>query len=113
MRRRCRPARVITAAPIAGRPVTGAQSGAGPLSPRFDTALVLSADLHRRQVRKGSQTPYLAHLLAVAGLVLEQGGSEDEAIAGLLHDAVEDQGGPPTLARIRSTFGDRVTTTAL
>ncbi len=82
--------------------------GCGPLSPRFDEAVGLAADLHRAQVRKGTNVPYLAHLLAVAALVLEQGGDEDEAIASLLHDAVEDQGGQPTLIRIRERFGERV-----
>jgi hypothetical protein len=67
------------------------------LSGRFDAALDLAADLHRTQMRKSSDIPYLAHLLAVAGLVLEHGGTENEAIAGLLHDAVEDQGGAPVL----------------
>jgi (p)ppGpp synthase/HD superfamily hydrolase len=76
------------------------------LSGRFDAALKLASDLHRTQMRKSSDIPYLAHLLGVAGLVLEHGGSEDEAIAGLLHDAVEDQGGKPTLELIRREFGD-------
>ncbi|RME37216.1 MAG: bifunctional (p)ppGpp synthetase/guanosine-3',5'-bis(diphosphate) 3'-pyrophosphohydrolase, partial [Deltaproteobacteria bacterium] len=67
------------------------------LGARFEAALVYAAQLHRQQVRKGSQTPYLAHLLAVTALVLEAGGDEDEAIAALLHDAVEDQGGYQTL----------------
>jgi len=78
------------------------------LSGRFDAALKLASDLHRTQMRKSSDIPYLAHLLAVAGLVLEHGGSESEAIAGLLHDAVEDQGGQPTLELIRLEFGDEV-----
>jgi (p)ppGpp synthase/HD superfamily hydrolase len=78
------------------------------LSPRFDQALLLASDLHRRQGRKGSQTPYFAHLMAVTALVLENGGDEDTAIAALLHDAVEDQGGAPTLALIAERFGPRV-----
>ncbi|HEB57737.1 MAG TPA: HD domain-containing protein [Gammaproteobacteria bacterium] len=78
------------------------------LSERFDEALLLAADLHRTQTRKGSEVPYLDHLLGVASLVIEHGGDEDEVIAALLHDAVEDQGGEPTLARIREAFGDRV-----
>jgi (p)ppGpp synthase/HD superfamily hydrolase len=78
------------------------------LSGRFDAALKLASDLHRAQMRKSTDIPYLAHLLAVAGLVLEHGGTEDEAIAGLLHDAVEDQGGQPTLEVIRRGFGDEV-----
>jgi (p)ppGpp synthase/HD superfamily hydrolase len=75
------------------------------LSERFDQALVLASSLHRKQVRKASGVPYVAHLLAVASLVLEEGGSEDMAIAALLHDAAEDQGGEETLAEIASAFG--------
>jgi (p)ppGpp synthase/HD superfamily hydrolase len=78
------------------------------LSGRFDQALLLAADLHREQERKGSGTPYLSHLLGVAAIALQYGASEEEAIAALLHDAVEDQGGPPTLERIRGQFGERV-----
>lgn len=79
-----------------------------PLGPRFTEAVSLAAELHADQRRKGTDTPYLGHLLGVAALVIDDGGDEDEAIAALLHDAVEDQGGPPTLARIRERFGDRV-----
>jgi (p)ppGpp synthase/HD superfamily hydrolase len=71
-------------------------------------ALVYAAELHERQMRKGTRIPYVAHLMSVASLVLEDGGDEDEAIAGLLHDAVEDQGGRSTLDVIRSRFGRRV-----
>ena len=78
------------------------------LGPRFEEALTYAARLHREQVRKGSGVPYLSHLLGVAGIALEHGASEDEAIAALLHDAVEDQGGAPTLAEIRRRFGDTV-----
>ncbi len=78
------------------------------LTRRFDLALQFASGLHHRQVRKGTQIPYVAHLLSVCALVLENGGNEDEAIAALLHDAVEDQGGPPTLAIIRRLFGDAV-----
>jgi (p)ppGpp synthase/HD superfamily hydrolase len=78
------------------------------LTERFDGAFTLASDLHRSQMRKSSAIPYLSHLLAVTALVLENGGSEDEAIAGLLHDAVEDQGGQATLDRIRREFGDVV-----
>ena len=63
------------------------------LDARFLAAVALAAELHEGQVRKGTGVPYLAHPLGVASLVLEAGGAEDEAIAGLLHDAVEDQGG--------------------
>jgi (p)ppGpp synthase/HD superfamily hydrolase len=78
------------------------------LSDRFDQALRRACELHRSQFRKGTEIPYLSHLLAVASLVLEDGGDEDQAIAALLHDAAEDQGGRPTLDSIRSEFGDRV-----
>jgi (p)ppGpp synthase/HD superfamily hydrolase len=78
------------------------------LTGRFDAALQLASDLHRTQMRKSTDIPYVAHLLAVAGLVLEHGGTEDEAIAGLLHDAVEDQGGKATAEHIRRQFGDTV-----
>lgn len=78
------------------------------LSESFYHALQLAFELHRDQQRKGSGVPYLSHLLSVAALVLEAGGDEEEAIAGLLHDAVEDQGGLETLARIRAGFGERV-----
>lgn len=81
------------------------------LSERFDRALAYATDLHRQQRRKGTDIPYVAHLLSVAALVLEHGGSEDQAIAALLHDAVEDQGGDEPAARleeIRRAFGDAV-----
>jgi (p)ppGpp synthase/HD superfamily hydrolase len=78
------------------------------LTTRFDDALAYAAELHRAQERKGSGIPYVGHLLSVASLVIEGGGTEDQAIAGLLHDAVEDQGGAPTLAVIRERFGDDV-----
>ncbi|MFQ5846210.1 MAG: HD domain-containing protein [Candidatus Methylomirabilales bacterium] len=78
------------------------------LSPRFEDALQHAARLHATQKRKGTAIPYMAHLMSVAALVLEDGGDEDEAIAALLHDAVEDQGGPPTLEGIRRRFGARV-----
>jgi (p)ppGpp synthase/HD superfamily hydrolase len=78
------------------------------LSTRFDAALVYAAQLHANQVRKGSGVPYISHLLSVAALVLEDGGDEDEAIAALLHDAIEDQGGAKTREEIRQHFGERV-----
>jgi (p)ppGpp synthase/HD superfamily hydrolase len=78
------------------------------LSLRFDRALILAADVHRQQVRTGTSIPYIAHLMAVTAIVLEHGGSEDHAIAALLHDAVEDGGGPALLDRIRQEFGPRV-----
>lgn len=78
------------------------------LTSRFERALIYAAQLHANQVRKGSDIPYLSHLLSVAALVLEDGGDEDEAIAGLLHDAVEDRGGAETREAILMQFGERV-----
>jgi (p)ppGpp synthase/HD superfamily hydrolase len=78
------------------------------LSHRFERALVYANHLHRAQLRKGTQVPYISHLLSVAALVLEAGGNEDEAIAALLHDAVEDQGGNATREMIREQFGESV-----
>ena len=80
------------------------------LGPRFDEAMAYARVVHADQVRKGSGVPYMAHLLGVASLVLEGGGDEDEAIAALLHDAVEDRGGRPRLNDIRQRFGMRVAT---
>lgn len=80
------------------------------LGPRFQAALQYAAQLHSTQKRKGTEVPYISHLLGVAALVIEDGGDEDEAIAALLHDAVEDQGGIPTRDEIRRNFGDRVAT---
>jgi (p)ppGpp synthase/HD superfamily hydrolase len=90
---------------------TRSTMGSGPLSERYDQALQFAAEHHREQLRKGSQVPYLTHLMSVSALVLEHGGSEDQAIAGLLHDAVEDapEGrGCAVLADIRERFGDAV-----
>jgi (p)ppGpp synthase/HD superfamily hydrolase len=79
-----------------------------PLTPRFVEALVYATEVHAGQARKGTTVPYVSHVLGVCALVLEDGGGEDEAIAALLHDAVEDGGGPPVLREIRRRFGDRV-----
>jgi (p)ppGpp synthase/HD superfamily hydrolase len=78
------------------------------LSARFEKALVFATQLHREQTRKGTTIPYIAHLLGVASIVLEHGGNEDEAIAALLHDAIEDQGGASTREEIRRRFGETV-----
>jgi len=78
---------------------------------RFDTALQFASGLHHQQPRKGVSIPYIAHLMSVCALVLEAGGNEDQAIAALLHDAVEDRGGRSTLETIRQMFGDRVAST--
>ena len=75
---------------------------------RFRDALVWAAELHEDQDRKGGDVPYVAHLLGVAAIVLEHGGSEDVAIAALLHDALEDQAHKITEGEIRSRFGDAV-----
>ena len=79
------------------------------LSARFTEALVYATELHSQQMRKGSGIPYVAHLLGVASIVLEYGGNEDEAIAALLHDAIEDQGGVATREEILVRFGEVVT----
>jgi len=79
------------------------------LTNRFEEALIYATQLHARQVRKGSGVPYVAHLLGVCALVIEFGGDEDQAIAALLHDAIEDQGGDATRQEIRKRFGERVT----
>jgi GTP pyrophosphokinase len=78
------------------------------LSPRFEEALTYATRLHARQLRKGGGIPYIAHLLGVASIAFQYGANEDEAIAGLLHDAVEDQGGAATREEIRRRFGDKV-----
>lgn len=78
------------------------------LSERFKDALWRATDLHANQSRKGSGVPYVAHLLGVASLVLEYGGTEDEAIAALLHDAVEDQGGQRTREMIADKYGETI-----
>jgi (p)ppGpp synthase/HD superfamily hydrolase len=78
------------------------------LTHRFVEALGYAAKLHLRQRRKGKGQPYVGHLLGVAAIVIQHGGGEDEAIAALLHDAVEDQGGLPRLGEIREKFGERV-----
>ena len=78
------------------------------LTDRFDRALLYATHIHGGQVRKGTSTPYVAHLLAVAATVLEYGGDEDLAIAALLHDSVEDQGGKARLDDVRNRFGEGV-----
>lgn len=78
------------------------------LSKRFDNAVKFARKAHKKQARKGTEIPYISHLLGVTSLVLEMGGSEDEAIAAMLHDVVEDCGGRPMLERVRAEFGDDV-----
>jgi hypothetical protein len=79
-----------------------------PLSPRFRNALLHALLLHRDQRRKGGATPYFAHLMAVAALVLEDGGDEDEAIAALLHDALEDHPERVSAEEVAARYGERV-----
>jgi len=79
------------------------------LTARFDAAVDYAVHHHRRQLRKGGlEIPYVAHLFAVCGMALELGGDEDDAIAALLHDVVEDGGGPAAQAEIEQRFGARV-----
>jgi (p)ppGpp synthase/HD superfamily hydrolase len=89
--------------------------GAPQLGARFTEAFSFASTIHGEQRRKGTSIPYVAHLLGVASLTLEHGADEDEAIAALLHDAIEDA--PDTLgphkanvvrAWIRLKFGGRV-----
>lgn len=73
---------------------------------RFAEALSWATMLHQNQLRKANYTPYIGHLLSVAALVIESGGSEDEAIAALLHDSIEDQG--VSAQEIERRFGRNV-----
>ena len=75
---------------------------------RFSRAIARATEWHSDQKRKGTETPYLSHLLGVASLILEDGGDEDQAVAALLHDGPEDQGGQPILDEIQRRFGDEV-----
>ena len=78
------------------------------LTTRFEHALQYAIIVHAGQVRKGTQIPYISHLLAVTSIVLEHGATEDEAIGALLHDAGEDAGGEARIADIAVRFGDAV-----
>ena len=80
------------------------------LTERFDEAFLYAHHLHHRQKRKGTEMPYISHLMAVTALVTEHGGIEDQAVAALLHDAAEDQGGTEVIKEIRARFGDAVAT---
>lgn len=79
------------------------------LTTRFEEALIYATRLHHKQIRKATNIPYISHLLAVTALVLENRGDEDQAIAALLHDAIEDQGGDTIRQEILHKFGKRVT----
>ena len=78
------------------------------LTRRYDQAFQYAHGLHREQSRKGTDIPYISHLMTVSAIVIENGGNEDQAIAALLHDAAEDQGGTATLDEIRRRFGGSV-----
>ena len=78
------------------------------LTPRYAEAVQYASELHANQTRKSTNIAYISHLLGVSSLVLEAGGDEDMAIAALLHDGPEDQGGQATLDEIKTRFGDRV-----
>ena len=78
------------------------------LTERFDDALAYASRIHRAQRRKGADIPYVSHLLGVTSIAIENGASEDQAIAALLHDAVEDQGGAERLEDIRIRYGEEV-----
>jgi (p)ppGpp synthase/HD superfamily hydrolase len=84
------------------------QGNSKTLTARFLRALEFAFELHKDQYRKGTDTPYFSHLLAVTSVVCEDGGDEDQAIAAILHDAVEDHGGYQTLFEIKQEFGERV-----
>lgn len=79
-----------------------------PLSRRFDEAFAYAHEVHADHIRKGNGVPYIGHLMGVASIVIDDGGSEDEAIAALLHDAPEDRGGRARLEDIRRRFGETV-----
>lgn len=78
------------------------------LTAKYDHTLMYASAVHGGHKRKGTEIPYISHLMAVSALVMEGGGDEDMAIAGLLHDAAEDQGGEDRLADIQMRFGKRV-----
>lgn len=84
------------------------------LGQKFDEALALASELHREQIRKDAPIPYISHLMAVAGIVLEANAYhpmdnlEDVAVGALLHDVIEDQGHKIDLDQIKERFGETV-----
>ncbi|MGH7542663.1 MAG: HD domain-containing protein, partial [Gemmatimonadota bacterium] len=76
------------------------------LGARFTDAFRMAAEIHRGQRRKRTDIPYIGHLMSVCALVIQAGGDEDEAIAALLHDALEDTDLSPS--EIKEAFSDRV-----
>src|SRR5665811_447944 len=87
-------------------PASRKEFGMMGLSDRFTRAIVDATTWHAAQVRKGTDIPYIAHLLGAASIALENGADEDEAIAALLHDAIEDR--QATFEHIEKRFGPRV-----
>jgi GTP pyrophosphokinase len=75
------------------------------MTPRFASAPVYACEIHAGQLRKGTDIPYISHLLGVTSIALDHGATEDEAIGALLHDAAEDAGGAPVIGEIRARFG--------
>ena len=78
------------------------------LSEKFFQAMAYATEAHKTQVRKSTNIAYISHPFGVAALIIEAGGDEDQAIAGLLHDVAEDCGGEPRLTEIAELFGERV-----
>src|SRR5208282_3582536 len=75
------------------------------MTPRFASALVYACEIHAGQLRKGTEIPYISHLLGVTSIALDHGATADEALGALLHDAAEDAGGAPVIGEIRARFG--------
>jgi (p)ppGpp synthase/HD superfamily hydrolase len=78
------------------------------LSPQFEKALIYATRVHGGKLRKKTKVPYIGHILGVTAIALEYGANETEAIAALLHDAVEDGGGAKRLRDIERKFGKKV-----
>ncbi len=78
------------------------------ITEKFEEAINYMVNKHGHEYRKGTQIPYISHLLATATTIMEHGESEDEVIAALLHDAAEDAGGKTTLIEIENKFGPKV-----
>ena len=78
------------------------------LSPKFEQALQYAVLVHAGQLRKGTDIPYISHLLGVTSIAMEYGANEEETIGALLHDAGEDAGGDGRIEDIRQRFGDAV-----
>jgi len=75
--------------------------------PKLSNALALAIQAHEGQVRKGTKIPYIAHPMAVSAIALEFGATEDQAVAALLHDAIED-GGNKYANIIKAQFGEHI-----